>query len=428
MKTKIAQLIVVLNAWRQALRNDRTLIVAIVMLVGSLIAALIAQPELPLWRMLAVVGALLGLVALNIMANMLPRPISERLSLTLVYLGVSSLLYLAALSLSDGIATNVIGTLIFLLIGQAAWSLPFRAALAYSALMLAILATMIAQSIGIEMMLQSLPSIGFGAVFVIAFVSLTRHSERQMERAERERARAETLLEQLQASHSELRAARERELAMAAVEERMRLARDIHDGLGHYLTALNVQLQAAARLQQRDPERAAAALGACREVAQAALDEVRRSVAAMQPSPLDGRSLDVAIERLVADFGHSMMLEARFEQQGDMPLLPPALAQTLYRAAQEGLTNAHKHGAATQVVVSLACLPDSVRLKVRDNGQAAGAPPANGGYGLAGVRERVERLGGIFAAGPDAAGGFLLEIVTPVVGMAEVRDDSGVAG
>jgi signal transduction histidine kinase len=111
--------------------------------------------------------------------------------------------------------------------------------------------------------------IGLGLLFTATFsVVVMRYAE--------QKAHAEALLRELQVANAELAAAREREKELAVAGERLRLARDIHDGLGHHLTALNVQLQAAAKLVGRDPDRAASAIAICREEAQAALDEVRR--------------------------------------------------------------------------------------------------------------------------------------------------------
>ncbi|NWG20889.1 MAG: sensor histidine kinase [Chloroflexi bacterium] len=417
-----------LRAWWRAGAEDRTMIVAIVMITGALIAAIVAQPELPAWRMAAVVVALSVLLGLNIVIEVKPRGTAARSWQVAAYLAAGSVLYLLAFWLSDGLASGVIAMLLFLLVGQAAWSLPLPVTLVYAVVMTTTLGVIIGAAAGITLALQAALNFSFGIVFVVAFVLSAKRYEQQTARAEEERARAEALLAQLQASHAELRAARERELTMAAVEERVRLARDIHDGLGHYLTALNVQLQAAERLQLRDPQRAAAAIAACREVAQAALDEVRRSVAAMQPSPLDGRSLDVAIEQLVADFGRATAIEAHFEQEGDLPALSPTLAMTLYRAVQEGLTNARKHSDAVHVVVSLARLPHAVRLAVCDDGTGISDSLPASGFGLAGLRERVERLGGWLAAGPRPEGGFLLELVVPAGPEGDVHHDSHLAG
>ena len=402
------------RAWWHATLPNRVMVVAVVMIVGALIAAVTAQPDAPLWRQGVVIGALSILLTLNLIpssSDICPRATPP--GHVAIYLIIASALYFIAFGMSSGPASSVIVMLLFLLVGQATWALPLAAALIYAVGMMIGVSAIIAFQVSLEAALQVAASLGFGIVFVMMFIQLSQRYEQQTEHAEAQRARAEELLAQLQASHNELRAARERELKMAAIEERVRLARDIHDGLGHYLTILNVQLQAAARLLQRDPQRAAAIIATCREVAQTALDEVRRSVAAMQPSPLDGHSLDAAIEHLINEFRTSTALDIHFEQSGDLPVLPQTLAMTLYRAVQEGLTNARKHSNATRIVVNLTCLPETVHLAIRDNGQPVNGVGQSSGFGLTGLRERIERLGGSLRAGPHPDGGFLLDIVAP---------------
>lgn len=246
-------------------------------------------------------------------------------------------------------------------------------------------------------------AIGLGMFFTALFCVVILGYNRQKEHAE-------SLLSQLQAANSELAAAREREKELAVAEERVRLARDIHDGLGHHLAVLNVQLQAAERLVERDPARAASAIGVSREVAQAAMQEVRQSVAAMRQTPLDGRSLDAALRELVRDFNKRASLSAQLHIHGDAANLAAPVAMTLYRAAQEGLTNAQKHAKAAHVRVELASDASSVSLEVRDDGAGT---PVGVGFGLAGLRERAEQLGGCFVAGPHPEGGFHLRIELP---------------
>jgi len=227
--------------------------------------------------------------------------------------------------------------------------------------------------------------------------------------------RSERLLGELRAANAALEAAALRERELAAAEERVHLAREIHDGLGHHLSVLNVQLQAAARLVERDPARAAETLALCRQEAQAAMAEVRRSVAAMRRSPLDGRRLEEALATLVEDFDRASPLAARFDLRGEPVELAPAAAMTLYRAAQEGLTNAQKHARAGQVRVELLFAPRSVAVRVQDDGAtpiASSQSPA--GFGLAGLRERAEQLGGSLRAGSVADGrGYTLELEVP---------------
>lgn len=296
--------------------------------------------------------------------------------------------------------------LLFLLVAQAMVNWPPRIGAAYTVGMLLCWHGLLwLQGHTLGELLANFLALSGGLIFVITFSYVLRLFRAQTERAE-------ALLAQLQAANAELEGARRREKELAAAEERVRIARDIHDGLGHHLTALNVQLQAAARLLERDPARAAAAVATSREVAQAALDEVRQSVAAMRRTPLDGRGLPEALATLVGDFQRRADLVATLEVAGSPVPLSPAAAQTLFRAAQEGLTNAQRHAAAGSVHVSLVFAPAAATLAVADDGAGA-ALSFGGGFGLAGLRERAEQLGGRFAAGPRPGGGFLLELEVP---------------
>ncbi|MCS6940408.1 MAG: sensor histidine kinase, partial [Roseiflexus sp.] len=117
--------------WRAALPN-RTMIVAVVMIVGALIAAVTAQPETPLWQRGVVIGALSILLALNLIPSSDVRPHSTPLGNVAIYLSVASALYFIAFGMSSGPASTVISMLLFLLVGQATWTLPLAAALIYA--------------------------------------------------------------------------------------------------------------------------------------------------------------------------------------------------------------------------------------------------------------------------------------------------------
>lgn len=238
------------------------------------------------------------------------------------------------------------------------------------------------------------------------------------------------LLEDLQAANAKLEAARETERDLAIAEERVRLARDIHDGLGHHLTVLSIQLQAAAKLVTRDPQAAAEAIETCRAEAQAALKDVRRSVGVMRQAPANRQPLGEALTSLVIAFGKHAGLQTSFDLAGTPAELSPQVWQTIYRAAQEGLTNAHKHAkGARHVAVRLTYEPRSVRLSVWDDGswdQAPHAPPpAPAGFGLQGLRERVSQLGGELYSGAGEANGFRIEASIPIE---RTDDDQGVVG
>jgi signal transduction histidine kinase len=250
-----------------------------------------------------------------------------------------------------------------------------------------------------------------GLVFVQICILLMLRSHAETERAEQ-------LLRDLQAAHRELQTAQEKEKELAVAEERVRLARDIHDGLGHHLTVLSIQLQAAEKLVDRNPQAAAESIRLSRAEAQAALEEVRRSVAVMRESPGENLPLEDVLGSLIRDFGARTGLETDFQPQGTEPDLSPFARQTLFRAVQEGLTNVQKHGRdVKRIGVRLEYEPDEVRLTLHDDGQTPPATePGQTGYGLIGLRERVEQLDGALHSGPDAGGGFNLELRFPLAG------------
>lgn len=256
-------------------------------------------------------------------------------------------------------------------------------------------------------------SVLFGIIFVITLSIAVRYTEEQRERVEE-------LLAELQQANEDLRASQQREREFAATTERVRLAREIHDGLGHYLTVLNVQLQAAQKLIQRDAQKAEHVIGVCRQQAQEALQEVRRSVAVMRQTPLDGHSLEEALDVLVSGFDERSPLNADFTHKGTPTELPTAAALTLYRAVQEGLTNAQKHGTGTQAVrVHLVYSGDNVRVQVTNDGEPVSPVSIvqdGSSFGLAGLHERAEQLGGHFHAGPQDDGGFTLQMSIPTQG------------
>lgn len=386
------------------------------MILAALIMFIVAPPALPLWRFYATIITLSALLVLNVALDDLERSLGS-LKADTVYLALAAVLVLLANWLGQPESFSLLPFLIFMLASQAIVTLRARYALLYT--LLVVLAWMALHWLEEPSLLHVLgvaTSLVPGLVFAMIFsVVMARFAEQN--------ARTEALLHELQIAHDELAAAREREKDLAVAEERVRLAREIHDGLGHHLTVLNVQLQAAAKLIERDPQRAAATLTTSREVAQAALDEVRQSVAAMRRTPLDGRALDEALRSLVQEFDRHSPLSASFEQLGAPMQLLPAASMTIYRAAQEGLTNAQKHASAEHVAVRLEWISDLVRLSVQDDGSQPSSSTGSG-FGLAGLRERVEQLGGTFSAGTQPDGGFTLELALP---LERNSDDSGAA-
>jgi signal transduction histidine kinase len=197
---------------------------------------------------------------------------------------------------------------------------------------------------------------------------------------------------------------------LAVIRERNRLAREIHDGLGHYLTTIHVQLQAARTVHATDPVRALEAVAKAQALVHEALGEVRRSVGALQADrplePLAGRLRGLA--SATDGWGATVSLETL----GEARTLPPEAEHALFRAVQEGLTNVRRHAQAHTVLVGLD-FRDPARVFVRVTDDGRGPPAGPTGHGLAGLRERFAALGGSVVAEANPAGGFCLQVEIP---------------
>lgn len=238
---------------------------------------------------------------------------------------------------------------------------------------------------------------GTGIVFVVVFTRVAA-SERD---ARNELAEANQQLRDHASQVEEL----------AKTKERNRLAREIHDSLGHYLTVVNVQIGAARTVLEQDRPRALDHLSKAQALTQEGLAEVRRSVAALRASPTESRPLPEALAKLVEQW-NAAGLGAKLTVSGTVRPLTPQTILTLYRATQEALTNVAKHADASSVEVQLNYrVNGGVLLSVTDNG--VGSDNSEGGFGLLGVRERVQLLEGSVRVSTSAGGGFTLEIEIP---------------
>jgi signal transduction histidine kinase len=241
-------------------------------------------------------------------------------------------------------------------------------------------------------------------VFVVVFMQV-------VVREQNARAEIERLLAELgQANHKLGEYAAQVE-ELATIKERNRLAREIHDTIGHYLTVVNVQLEAAQTIFDSDPRHALEAVRKAKSLVQEGLSEVRRSVAALRASALDERSLREAMAALVEEIRVAGLI-SEFTIRGETRPLRSQEKLTLYRVAQEGLTNVRKHAHATRVDLTLDYESVSeVRLVVKDNG--VGSAAADGGFGLLGLRERVRLLNGQLQVTTASGQGFTLEVALP---------------
>lgn len=210
-----------------------------------------------------------------------------------------------------------------------------------------------------------------------------------------ERAR---LIKELETANTELQQAREREGELATLRERERLARDLHDNLGHALTTLVVQLEAVQRLYRVDPERASAQVDELKGLTRSSMSDLRRSLEGLRAPGLGDQALSVAIQQLCVQAGQKSGTDVRCDLDPAIDQLSPALAETAWRLVQESLTNIEKHADARHILVRAQRTSDGVQVTVDDDGRGLDpqAEHKRGHYGLRGLRERVEGLGGTF--------------------------------
>ena len=231
--------------------------------------------------------------------------------------------------------------------------------------------------------------------------------------AERAR-RTRELLAELAEAHRALRhyAARTRELAVT--EERTRMAREMHDSTGHYLTAINMCLANAERSTADMPDELRTDIEEARGLAKEALAETRRWVRALKPLNLEGRTGIEAIRALTEAFTETGP-EITFHADGAWPQDMDGESElAAYRAAQEGLTNALRHSGADRIEVSVTILPASVLVEVADNGTGTSSQEATAGFGLSALSERLSTLGGELKGDDRPGGGFVLSAEVPL--------------
>lgn len=224
-------------------------------------------------------------------------------------------------------------------------------------------------------------------------------------------------IRELQAAHEELEKARQQEAELAVLRERERLAREMHDGLGHTLAALSMQLEAIQRLYRVDPARASAQVDEMKRLTRESMGELRRSLEGLRSPGLDGRSLSYALHTLAAERRRRAGLTISCDVAETAGELGESVAEALWRVAQEALTNVEKHAQASRVSISLARQPQAVVLRVQDNGVGITAADQErpGHYGLRGMGERLEGLGGTLAVRRLAEGGTLVEARLPLI-------------
>jgi signal transduction histidine kinase len=216
--------------------------------------------------------------------------------------------------------------------------------------------------------------------------------------------------EQAQRLLRELEETRDAQARAAVLAERQRLAREMHDVLAHALSGLALQLEGARlRAGGHDDPELVASLERAHHLARSGIEEARRAIGMLRDDELPGPE---RLPALVTEFERDTGIPASITIAGTSHPLDSDARLTLFRTAQEALTNIRKHARAERVELELAYEQSGARLSVEDFGGPGGAGANGGGYGLTGMRERAELLGGTLAAGPTAAG-FRVELWVP---------------
>ncbi|MEN9517639.1 MAG: hypothetical protein RLZZ381_227 [Cyanobacteriota bacterium] len=201
----------------------------------------------------------------------------------------------------------------------------------------------------------------------------------------------------------------------AMLQERNRIAREIHDSLGHSLTAQNIQLANALLYLRSNLDRSETFLTEAKKLGSHALQDVRHSVATLRADPLRGKSLKIAIAELIKDLQYRT--EISFHYHNYIPeRLSNEITSTVYRIVQEALTNIIKHSEATEVKISLQLVVDYLEVQVKDNGTGFDPQENTTGFGIQGMRERTTALGGKFSLVSLPGKGCQINVTIPLFG------------
>ncbi|MBD2103925.1 CHASE2 domain-containing protein [Leptolyngbya sp. FACHB-261] len=194
---------------------------------------------------------------------------------------------------------------------------------------------------------------------------------------------------------TERKQAEEASILASVLEERNRMAREIHDTLAQTLTSIILQLEAAKQIVEEQPQAAQVHIGRAGDFARAGLAEARRSVRALRPGVLEGSNLADALQRCLKQITSDGLIGAEFCVQGNSRPLAPDLEVELLRIGQEAMSNVLKHAQASRLSVELSFAADQVRLCIQDDGKGLElALPRQDCFGLISMQERVERIGG----------------------------------
>jgi len=231
---------------------------------------------------------------------------------------------------------------------------------------------------------------------------------------------------ELEARTAELAVERERSAAQAVALDRVQIARELHDVVAHHVSVMGIQAGAARRVLATDPDQASASLSTIEQSARTAVDELHHLLTTLRESSVDPQTTDAAHEssstrgieqlgELIAE-SNAAATPATLHVIGDERPVTSLVGFTLYRLAQEALTNTRKHGGGRATAdVRLRYLPDAIELEVTDTGAGRSLARSGSGLGQVGMRERIAAVGGTVTFGPRPNGGYLVRATVPTL-------------
>ncbi|MCR3761514.1 sensor histidine kinase [Clostridium felsineum] len=215
----------------------------------------------------------------------------------------------------------------------------------------------------------------------------------------------------LEEAHSELLQSSVTSMKYAALEERTRLSREIHDGIGHQLTSLIVQLQALELMLPNDPKEASKLVSQLLQISRNAMAEVRIAVKEWSDDEM-GLGL-IALKGLISQTQARSSIQFSFCEDSEISEWSMETSTVLYRILQESLTNILRHSNANSAQIHMSEINDNIILLISDDGKYIGDTPLKPGFGISGIVNRCESLGGTCSITPNSPHGLKVQVIIP---------------
>jgi len=371
--------------------------------LSYLVIAVVAVGEtidLPFGVRLAVTIALVALFTIM-------HTIARHTERTIGFVAASAVQALCALCVMVTGASPSYGIALFFVLSPfLAWRLPLWVSIASAVLGLAASSALLAMGgEGYQMWFPTVLGRALGFVALIGFAVM-------YQRSRQEQAESEQLLAELTDAQTRIR-------DVAILKERDRLAREMHDAVGHRLTVATVLLESAGRLIPTDPDRAVQVVESSRTQVHEGLEELRAAVRALITREQRIQSVGRMLEAIVDVYSQATQAKVTLSLQPEMAEPDHERKMVLVRTAQEALTNAQKHSSATVIALSLSVQAGAYLLTCADNGRGPSddvRPPAQSHFGLENLRARAAELGGTIDLGSSDSGGAVLRLKLPMEG------------